>query len=212
MVVGDAGKDIEFCAILLAPAVDVGEPLAADFSHQRGAGGTASTLGPALARGAICRDRVSTERFREMTNRLGPQVHDFIQPEFDEVSAFAEGDPSLTLGLRRVSDEDDRRDLRHVIAPQWFLEWAFQNGGPPPPDGGGPHCPPGSRSHQPIRRPVLRNEPFPRSGRSWNSGGRWPRLRQGETGGVSFSRDPLPPNGRGLPRPLPGCAPPPGAR
>src|SRR3989442_7594266 len=106
-----------------------------------------------------------------MTNGVGPKFGDWMEPEFAGVSALAEGDPSLTLGLRRVSDENGRRDLRHVIAPQWFLESAFQNGGPPPPDGGGPHRPPGSRSHQPIRRPMLRNEPFPRSGRSWNSGG-----------------------------------------
>src|SRR5256712_3672488 len=203
MVVGEAGKDIESGAILLELDVDVGEPLAADFFHQRRPGGTASTLGPALARRAICRDRVFTERFREMTNRLGPQVHDFIQPEFDEVSAFAEGDPSLTLGLRRVSDEDDRRDLRHVIAPQWFLESAFQNGGPPPPDGGGPHRPPGSRSHQPIRRPMLRNEPFPRSGRSWNSGGPLAPPRPRETGGVWIFRGPIPPHRRRPPRPPP---------
>src|SRR3989441_9122859 len=72
MVVGDAGKDIESCAILLELDVDVGEPLAADFFHQRGPGGTASTLGPALAPRAIWRDRVFAESFREMTNRLGP--------------------------------------------------------------------------------------------------------------------------------------------
>src|SRR2546425_11576285 len=104
MVVGDAGKDIESCAILLELDVDVGEPLAADFFHQRRPGGTASTLGPALARRAICRDRVFTERFREMTNRLRPHVHDFIQPELDEVSAFAEDDPSLTFAIPRASD------------------------------------------------------------------------------------------------------------
>src|SRR3989442_8791643 len=106
-----------------------------------------------------------------MAHRLSPQAVDAIEPELDEIGAFPEGHPSLTLGFRDVPDQDHRRDLGHVIAPKSSLESACRSGGRLPPLAGGPPTPPGGRSLRGLRRRPSRIESFPHSGRSWSSGG-----------------------------------------
>src|SRR2546422_5429227 len=184
---GGAGERIESFGIRLELQVDVRESLSANFSHQRGPASTAPTaLAPPALR-AQRRDGALAQSSRKMAHRLSPQACNAIEPELDEIGAFPEGHPSLTLGFRGISDQDHRRDLGHVIAPKSSLESASRSGGRLPPLAGEPPTPPGGRSLPGIRRRPSRIEPFPHSGRSWSSGGRrfspWTR---GEGGGRTF--------------------------
>src|SRR2546425_10738595 len=168
---GGAGERIESFGIRLELQVDVRESLSANFFHQRGAASTALAALATLALRAQRRDGALAQSSREMAHRLSPQAGDAIEPELDQIGAFPEGHPSLTLGFRGVPDQDHRRDLGHVIAPQSFPESACRSGGPPPPLAGGPPTPPGGRSLPGIRRRPSRIEPFPHSGQFWNNGG-----------------------------------------
>src|SRR2546426_12661960 len=145
-----------------------------------------------------------------MAHRLSPQACDAIEPELDELGAFPEGHPSLTLGFRGIPDQDHRRDLGHVIAPQSFPESACRSGGRLPPLAGGPPTPPGGRSLPGIRRRPSRIEPFPHSGQSWSSGGHRFLPRQRGAGGAPSLPPPQIPVG-GRPSPSPPARPRPGA-
>src|SRR2546430_9030895 len=198
---GGAGERIESFGIRLELQVDVREPLSADFSHQRGAASTALAALTTLALRAQRRDGALAQSSRKMAHRLSPQACDAIEPKLDELGAFPEGHPSLTLGFRGIPDQDHRRDLCHVIAPQSFPESACRSGGRLPPLAGGPPTPPGGRSLPGIRRRPSRIEPFPHSGQSWNSGGdRFFVLPKGRGGGPSSPHPPTT-DARGLSRP-----------
>src|SRR3989475_7522796 len=171
MAGGGAGERIESFGILLELQVDVRESLSANFFHQRGAASTALAALATLALRAQRRDGALAQSSREMAHRLCPQAGDAIEPELDEIGAFPEGHPSLTLGFRGVPDQNHRRDLGHVIAPQSSLESACRSGGRLPPPAGGPPTPPRGLSLPGIRRRPARIEPFPHSGRSWGRGG-----------------------------------------
>src|SRR2546422_10114477 len=168
---GGAGERIESFGIRLELQVDVRESLSANFFHQRGAASTALAALATLALRAQRRDGALAQSSREMAHRLCPQAGDTIEPELDEIGAFPEGHPSLTLGFRGVPDQDHRRDLGHVIAPKSSLESACRRSGRLPPLAGGPPTPPGGRSLPGIPRRPSRIEPFPHSRQSWNSGG-----------------------------------------
>jgi hypothetical protein len=114
---GGAGKSIESFGIFLELEVDVREPLPTDFFHHGGASSTAVAGLATLAGRSHRRDRAFAQGVREMADRLGPQARNPIEPKLDEIGAFSEGHPSLTLGLRGISRQDDRRELGHVIAP-----------------------------------------------------------------------------------------------
>src|SRR2546426_11924785 len=194
---GGAGERIESSGIRLELQVDVRDPLSADFSHQRGAASTALAALTTLALRAQRRDGALAQSSRKMAHRLSPQAGDAVEPELDEIGAFPEGHPSLTLGFRGVPDQDHRRDLGHVIAPKSSLESACRSGGRLPPLPGGPPTPPRGVSLPAVRPRPPPIRPFPHSGRSWSSGGAScpPRPRGGVRG--RSSPHPPPPDARG---------------
>src|SRR2546430_1595759 len=206
---GGAGERIESFGIRLELQVDVRESLSANFFHQRGAASTALAALATLALRAQRRDGALAQSSREMAHRLCPQAGDAIEPELDEIGAFPEGHPSLTLGFRGVPDQNHRRDLGHVIAPKSSLESACRSGGRLPPLAGGPPTRPGGRSLPGIRRRPSRIEPFPHSGRSWSSGGHPFRLSPPAAGGHFALSPPQPPHAPRPSRPPP-TPPPPG--
>src|SRR2546421_6837557 len=125
--------------------VDVRETLSDDFVQQRRtpllSQAAVASLGLRLKRG----DRLRADRRREIPDRHGIEVPNEIEPQFREVGPFRKSGAGFAFDPTGVVEQDDRRDLRHGIAPKSCPQSAFRDDGGLRPSEEGLRRPPSSR-------------------------------------------------------------------
>ena len=145
--------------------IDIGETLGRDFPQQA-ASIARRRPQPSLIGRAQCGDRPRTDRDGETPDDAGIEPVQMIESQFRQVGSPRQGRPCVALRIARIAGQDDRRDLRHVIAPQSSLESACRSAVPLLPSGGGPRRPPSIRPRTWPPRPAPRTGSSPHSGRS----------------------------------------------